>query len=65
MAEKLGQEKTTVKGAIVSTSDLKEELQPKDVKQFQGVKRYLSRGTQAVKGAGLKNLNKRLRNPVA
>ena len=41
MAEKLGSEKTIVTGAIVSTSDLKEELNPKEVKQFQGVKRYL------------------------
>lgn len=41
MAEKLGSQKTLVTGAIVSTSDLKEELNPKEVKQFQGVKRYL------------------------
>lgn len=41
MAEKLGNEKALIKGAIVSTSDLKEELQPKEIKQFQGVKRYL------------------------
>jgi hypothetical protein len=41
MAERLGGEKTLIKGAIVSTSDLKEELQPKEIKQFQGVKRYL------------------------
>jgi len=41
MAEKLGSEKTIVKGAIVSTSDLRDELNPKEVKQFQGVKRYL------------------------
>ena len=36
----LGQ-KTKVTGAIVSTSDLKNELQFKEIKQFQGVKRYL------------------------
>lgn len=41
MAEKLGSQKTLVTGAIVSTSDLKEELNPKEIKQFQGVKRYL------------------------
>jgi hypothetical protein len=41
MAEKLGDEKTHVTGAIVSTSDLKGELEFKDIKQFQGVKRYL------------------------
>ncbi|MEX0921014.1 MAG: hypothetical protein WDZ62_02005 [Candidatus Pacearchaeota archaeon] len=41
LAEKLGSEKTRVKGAIVSTLDLKNDLKFKDVKQFQGVKRYL------------------------
>jgi len=41
MAEKLGNEKTKVTGAIVSTMDLKKELEFKEVKQFQGVKRYL------------------------
>jgi hypothetical protein len=41
VAEKLGEEKTKVKGAIVSTSDLTGEVEFKDKKQFQGVKRYL------------------------
>jgi len=41
MAEKLGGERTKVTGAIVSTQDLKGELEFKEVKQFQGVKRYL------------------------
>jgi len=41
MAKKLGSEKTKVTGAIVSTNDLTEELDFKDKKQFQGVKRYL------------------------
>ena len=41
MARKLGSEKTKVTGAIVSTSDLAGELEFKDKKQFQGVKRYL------------------------
>jgi len=41
MAEKLGSERTIIKGAIVSTSDLRDELNPEEVKQFQGVKRYL------------------------
>ncbi len=41
LSEKLGEEKTRVTGAIVSTSDLKEELEFREVKQFQGVKRYL------------------------
>lgn len=41
VAEKLGEDKTNVKGAIVSTSDLTGELDFKEKKQFQGVKRYL------------------------
>jgi hypothetical protein len=41
IALKLGKNKTLVKGAIVSTSDLTGELEFKDKKQFQGVKRYL------------------------
>jgi len=41
VAEKLGDEKTLVKGAIVSTIDLTNELDFKDKKQFQGVKRYI------------------------
>ncbi len=40
-AEKLGEGKAQVTGAIVSTSDLTEELDFKEKKQFQGVKRYL------------------------
>ncbi len=40
-AEKLGENKTNVTGAIVSTLDLKDEVEYKDIKQFQGVKRYL------------------------
>lgn len=41
MAEKLGSSSTKVAGAIVSTSDLTGELDFKDKKQFQGVKRYI------------------------
>lgn len=41
MAEKIGDEKTQITGAIVSTSDLKDKLDFKEIKQFQGVKRYL------------------------
>ena len=41
MAEKLGEDKTNVTGAIVSTSDLTGELDFQNKKQFQGVKRYL------------------------
>ena len=41
VAEKLGDEKTRITGAIVSTQDLTGELEFKDKKQFQGVKRYL------------------------
>ncbi len=41
MAKKLGNGKTKITGAIVSTLDLKDDLEYKEVKQFQGVKRYL------------------------
>jgi hypothetical protein len=41
VAEKLGAGKTQVTGAIVSTSDLAGEIEFKEKKQFQGVKRYL------------------------
>ena len=41
MAKKLGGDKTNITGALVSTSDLTGELEFKDKKQFQGVKRYL------------------------
>ncbi len=41
VAEKLGNEITRVTGAIVSTGDMKEYLDFKEIKQFQGVKRYI------------------------
>ncbi len=41
MAERLGEDKTKITGAIISTSDLKDKIDFKDIKQFQGVKRYL------------------------
>ena len=41
VAEKTKNEKIKVTGAIVSTSDLKDKLDFKEIKQFQGVKRYL------------------------
>lgn len=41
VAKKLGGKKTRVTGAIVSTQDLTGELEFKEKKQFQGVKRYL------------------------
>ena len=41
MAEKLGNNKAQVTGAIVSTSDLTGQIDFKDKKQFQGVKRYI------------------------
>jgi len=41
IAEKLGNEKTKVTGAIISTNDLKNEIEFKQIKQFQGVKKYL------------------------
>ncbi|MBS3084892.1 hypothetical protein J4411_03190 [Candidatus Pacearchaeota archaeon] len=39
-AEKLGDKKTLVTGAIISTSDLSGKIDFKEIKQFQGVKRY-------------------------
>ncbi|MEK6833023.1 MAG: hypothetical protein AABY32_03160 [Nanoarchaeota archaeon] len=41
VAEKLGSKKTKVEGAIVSTLDLKKDLEFKEIKQFQGVKKYM------------------------
>jgi len=41
VVEKLGENKTNVKGAVVSTNDLTGELDFQSKKQFQGVKRYL------------------------
>lgn len=41
VAEKLGDKKTAVTGAIISTNDLTGKLNFEDKKQFQGVKRYL------------------------
>lgn len=41
VAEKLGNNKTNIKGAIVSTADLTGKLDFGDKKQFQGVKSYI------------------------
>jgi hypothetical protein len=41
VAEKLGSKRTKVSGVIVSTLDLKKDLKFKEIKQFQGVKRYI------------------------
>lgn len=41
MAGKLGDDRVKVTGAVVSTSDLKGELEFESIKQFQGVKKYL------------------------
>lgn len=41
VAEKAGNEKILVTGAIVSTNDLTGEVDFKEKKQFQGVKRYI------------------------
>lgn len=41
VAEILGNAKTKVTGAIISTQDLKKEIAYKEIKQFQGVKKYL------------------------
>lgn len=40
MAKKLGNNKTSITGVIVSTQDLKGQLDFSSVKQFQGVKQY-------------------------
>ena len=41
IAEKLGGDTARVTGAVVSTNDLTGQLEYKDKKQFQGVKKYL------------------------
>ena len=41
VARKINEEKTNVKGAIISTQDLTGHLEFQGKKQFQGVKRYL------------------------
>ncbi|MDP3966550.1 MAG: hypothetical protein Q8Q04_03400 [archaeon] len=41
MAEKLGDKKVLVTGAIVSTLDFSNKIEFKEKKQFQGVKRYI------------------------
>ncbi len=40
-AEKLGTNKTKVSGAIISTGNLNEVFDFKEIKQFQGVKKYI------------------------
>lgn len=44
LAEKLGNQKTKVIGAIVSTSDLTGKIDFKNKKQFQGIKNYAIEG---------------------
>src|SRR3989344_5952824 len=41
VSEKVKEKSVNVTGAIVSTLDLKEKIKFKEIKQFQGVKRYL------------------------
>ncbi len=41
MAEKIRDKKVKVTGAIISTSDLTKEIEFKEKKQFQGVKKYI------------------------
>jgi hypothetical protein len=41
LAEKLGNEKTHVSGAIITTTDLTGKLNFKDKKQFMGIKQYI------------------------
>ncbi len=49
VAVKLGDSKTNVTGAIVSTADLTGKINFKEKKQFQGVKRYLLDGEMSGK----------------
>ncbi len=49
LAEKLGDKKTRVTGAIISTRDLSNEIKFKDKKQFMGVKQYLVDGEMSGK----------------
>lgn len=44
VAEKLGNEKTTISGVIVSTSDLTGKIPFSDKKQFMGIKQYVING---------------------
>ncbi|MCK9596900.1 hypothetical protein M0R19_06955 [Candidatus Pacearchaeota archaeon] len=44
LAKKLGGNKTKITGSIISTGDLKGELEFKSIKQFQGVKNYSIEG---------------------
>lgn len=57
MAEKIGERKTRVTGVIVSTSDLKGALTFKEIKQFQGVKKYVLDGEMS--GTEILNLLER------
>ena len=41
IAKKLGENRVSVTGAVISTSDLTEDLEFKEKKQFQGVKKYI------------------------
>jgi hypothetical protein len=54
VAGKLGARKTRVTGTIISTSDLKKELEFKEIKQFQGVKKYVIEGEMS--GSDIINL---------
>lgn len=49
MAEKLGDRKTNITGCLISTRDLRGELNFKEIKQFQGVKRYFMDGEMSGK----------------
>jgi hypothetical protein len=41
MGDLLGEERTNVRGVIISTRNLEEELEFKDKKQFMGIKKYI------------------------
>ncbi|MDP3987119.1 MAG: hypothetical protein Q8P81_02735 [Nanoarchaeota archaeon] len=41
VAGELGDERVKITGAVISTVDMKQDLEFKEIKQFQGVKKYL------------------------
>ncbi|MFH1365304.1 MAG: hypothetical protein ABIH28_01850 [archaeon] len=57
IAEKIGSTKVKITGAIVSTQDLKKDIEFKEIKQFQGVKKYLME--EEMSGSEILNLIKK------
>ena len=57
LAEKIGEEKVQITGAIISTLDLDKEISFKTKKQFMGVKQYII--DQSIKGEEILDLLKK------